>query len=416
MMRAALVVLGALSVGMGTGSLVFPALGLLGLLLLVASSQRISIPRASMTDRIWTALAIASGLATPYLLGSGYWMIAVLLSVAGIVASLVSKRTQLATVILISYPLVASAVLMSVMPGETIDVWFLHREAGSALEQGGNPYADLQVPNGAPDASDEFIVGYPYPPVPLVAYAGASSLLGESRWITIAAWVAVSAAFATRGRTNHQTQLLGWALVAHPSWALMLWTGWTEPLSVALIVATWAWWNSMPTRTSALAAALASKQYFAIVGAVVTATRALRTPSKLLVLGGAAALTAPALFWGFDEAYDAMIGLHTRQPYRPDASTLYALLNHLGIELRIPSLVALVIAVGVGVWLGRRSTDRAGFLLASATCLSVLFFLGSQAFANYWFVVFAYLICAMASTPDSADTDQNPISSEPANP
>lgn len=140
-----------------------------------------------------------------------------------------------------------------------------------------------------------------------------------------------------------------------------------------------------------LGLAIATKQYFlllvpmlllwndefrwrrlAIVASVVTVT--------LLPF----ALLDPQAFW------DATIAPHLSRVVRPDAFNIVA------FGVAPPSWLAGASAVVVALLLGRRGGGGAAFAVASAATLGVAFFLGYQAFINYWLLITVLSVTALA--------------------
>jgi hypothetical protein len=81
--------------------------------------------------------------------------------------------------------------------------------------------------------------------------------------------------------------------------------------------------------------------------------------------------------------------------FRSDSTSLTALVAQVsGIRVG-PWLGAIAqLVVGAGAWAMLRGTDLGGLLLASALSLLASFLLGTQAFANYYVLAAALLLCA----------------------
>lgn len=189
-----------------------------------------------------------------------------------------------------------------------------------------------------------------------------------------------------------------------PAWALMLWSGWTEPLSVAIAVLAWAVWHRLPTlRAWLFGLLLASKQYFIAVGVLVLRARSFTTTENAVALGTAAFAAGVALAWGWRDAYEALVVFHTQQPPRADGLTLYGLFAAFGVELPSVSWLPVVASGLAALAVGRSAGDRESTYLASAAVLATFFVLGSQAFANYWFVVLALALLGQRAESTRAE-------------
>lgn len=393
----------AVAAGVGTGSVLGPALAVvmtLSAVALVAGRGGEPIPTGMMRLLIPGTVLIAAG--SPYLRGTDYWTAAVGLSLIGASVAAFTRNPRIGRIALVLFALVASVALVVLLPEGRLDVWFLHDEAGRVVLGGGSPWADLRVPNGAETATKPFITGYPYPPLILGTYGVVGHILGEPGLLTAAAWFGVAVAFAVRSLKEPGVLPVGWLMVVQPAWGLALWAAWTEPLSIALAVATWlAWRSSKRWRPAALGALLASKQYLIVVTPQVLFGKSMTQAEKAVAFGLAAAVTTAAALWGPRDAFDALLAFHARQPPRPDGLTLFGLTSSLGTGIEVPTVISILAAFAISVIAGRRvghSEPWGGFCIT----LSVLFLLGSQAFANYWFLAFALLIIGFI---DAGHTD-----------
>ncbi len=397
---ALVLILSALSSGVGTGSAVGPLLALIATLGLLREPFR---PPSCELPRIVIPTVVVAGALSPYLLGTAfgttYWCVALALAGAGAVGAYLTLRTpQLSRVVLVLHSIVSVATLLAVMPNETTDVWFLHDQAGTITREGGNPWTDLRIFNGAPGAEGKVIEGYAYPPLILFTYAVAGTAFGEPRIITGLAWVVSAAVFAVTARRRRDVLIHGWTLSVQPAWALMLWAGWTEPISIALAALAWAAWFQFPIlRSLLLGLVLASKQYFAVLGVIVLQARSLLPIHRAVALGVASVTVGVAVMWGWQQALDALVKFHADQPPRADGLTLFGLVAAFGTRLPLTPWLAVTAAVVAAALLGRCAVNRSTTFVTSAAVLAVFFLLGTQAFANYWFVVLSLLVLAQAS-------------------
>jgi hypothetical protein len=279
------------------------------------------------------------------------------------------------------------------------DVYLFHVAAAGALESGVDPYSDaITVPDGSPYAAAGSVIrGYPYPPVTLSAYAGATLALGDPRWASALAWLMVVGSLAWRGGAREREQALAALLVlgASPSWRMVEFSAWTEPITLLLFaIVAYGWERGPHVAGFVLGLALASKQYTVVmIGAVAVIVARVgqdlshRRRSIGLMLGGLVGL-APVLLGSVESFVDSAVVTPATIPFRPDSQSLSGLVNELGLEFVLPSWLALVAAIGVAVAVRNHLWTGSGLLYVAAASLSCLFLL-SMAFPNYWFLVMA---------------------------
>ena len=310
---------------------------------------------------------------------------------------------------------VIGAIHIASAAGVGFDVLFFHEAAADAIADGVSPYSDaVQVPNGSPD-SDEFIVGYPYPPISALAYSTSDWAFGDPRWTSLVGWLIVLGVLGARSlQTKGDDLSLGIMLVSAsiPAWPLVLTTGWTESVSMALLALAAATW-ARPAVSGALSGFfLGSKQYLAVAAPLFVANR-LPDRWKRAVWAGIGVVVSfvPVLFWGVPEFIDAAIRFHLEAPARPDGSSIVGLLAVFDVDWAPPTwiLVVAVIAIVLAVW--RFVTGASSWLAAIGVTLTVALFLSGQAFTNYWFLVagVAALAIVTQGEPDERSTDSEPI-------
>ena len=285
-----------------------------------------------------------------------------------------------------------------------VDVYLSHVAAADALADGENPYTDaVRYPNGSPFAEEGAVLeGYSYPPVTLWAYAVSTWVTGDPRWLNVAAWVGVVCAILWRLFRQRPDRVVAFALVlaVAPAWRLVVFTGWTEPLTIALLVgAALAWRKTTIGSGILLGLALASKQYMILLAPLLLLHRD-RGQSRRLAAAGvtAAATLLPYAVADLDVYVDRLITRPLSLGYRPDTQSLPGLLDRLGVSPEIP-LVAALLAVMAVSWAVTRSPRGPDTFLVGAATVMAVFFLLSLGFANYWFLVAALLICGAAFVP-----------------
>jgi hypothetical protein len=306
-------------------------------------------------------------------------------------------------------------------PTPRVDVFYFQRDAAEALLRGINPYG-LSFPNpyteaeswvyapgvAGPDGRLDF--GFPYLPVTLLAVAPAQWVLGDFRyahllWLVVPA-VAVVMVLGTRAAAMAMALLL-----TFPRLPWVIEWGWTEPVLVGALLLSAALTRTRSGGTAstvAVAVLLAGKQYMALVAplmVVVWPGRRGRRIGLTLLIG--CALTLPLVLWDFAAFWSSAVSLQFRQPFRPDALSVPALLYDLW-QIRLPEWLSLLAAGVLAVVLANRR--RVSLELGLALVLPVLFLLSKQAFANYYFLVFGCW-CAVLATA-TADAEQGPLDLE----
>lgn len=298
------------------------------------------------------------------------------------------KNMDIAAIVIAGvFLVVAGALVVATYPGERvgIDVYQSHESAADAIRSGANPYSDaVLVQNGSPLAEDgELIEGYSYPPVTLAAYASSSLILGDSRWASVLG-VAVGLTMLALGVRSSSPVVAGAAvlLVAMPLQRAVIWSGWTEPLTMALVLSGLVAWRRSATSGVLIGLALATKQYMVVLVPLLwffESSPKRRTVIGLAVAGGS---LVPFALSDFSLMRSILIDRPLGLGFRPDSQSLAGMLG----EQPIPTFVVVAVAIGLAAWLGSsgRSVDQ---LLASAAITLGFVFLFSLAFPNYWWLL-----------------------------
>ena len=246
------------------------------------------------------------------------------------------------------------------------------------------------------------ITGDPYPPIALITYWIGDRITGDPRAAGALAWlILIGSTMALRVK-NHLPAVV---LLTSGALPLLLWTGWTELLTISLVVGAVALWRSPLAASVVLGAALASKQYMIIalplISTMVSNPVRLRRIAALLV----ASILALAGF-AFGAGYlDATVFAYREFPARYDSSSLYGFVTIFVSSFDIPFWLGPVAAFAVAIRLAMKRVIAGPdqLLEASAISLSVLFLLGTQAFSNYWFLVWALVLTARTIVDLPAD-------------
>ena len=298
--------------------------------------------------------------------------------------------------------------------GIGLDVYFLHVEAADALAKGLNPYTDaVEVPNGAPTAGPgDVITGYVYPPVTAIFYALGQWTLSDPRFTSLVAWILVLALVGLTAvkERRFQNLYLMLLLAALPGWALVLRAGWTEPLSLAFLAMAFFVWRRPVASGIGLGLALASKQYFVVSAPLVLLHRDHGWRKRVTAAAIVVAVTVGvALVWDAAAFWSSAVEFHTGTTPRTDGSNLVGLLAALDIGWAPPTVLTLGAGLVAASVAGRVSRSRGSFVLAMGLTLAVSFLVSSQAFANYWFLIFGLCVLGLAGSPTDHGATSEPV-------
>jgi hypothetical protein len=290
-----------------------------------------------------------------------------------------------------------------------IDVWQLHRDAADAIRAGVTPYSGRSVPNLMPwFPNGSTFEGYVYPPVVLLAYASADLAFGDSRWIAVLVGAGLTYC-VHRISSNATTDAVALLLLLAPSWPLMTQLSWTETISVCLLAFALAAKDSV--RPFLLGAFIASKQYLLLL-AVPAASAWLGRRNRVLVLTGtwAAVLYAVGALGGISGYVESVFVFHINTPPSDLGVSLPGLLSLLfDIYVVIPRVISLSLAVVVAFFLARKEPRTVGSMVLAATMsLALFFFLSSQSFPNYWYLILGGLVLSQLSLSEEVTWHSSP--------
>ncbi len=300
-------------------------------------------------------------------------------------------------------------------PDPHIDVIPVHVDAFAALARGESPYGitfdDMYEGNEAfytPDmrAGGKVLFGFPYPPLSLLMAWPGHALLGDLRYSEVLAFV-LAAGLLVWMRPDGLGLLCAGVLLLAPRLPFHIEQGWTEPFPIVLLAATvatalrrpqWAW---LP-----LGLLMASKQHMALallfspwlVPSPRTTRNVLTFCGKAVAV--AAIVTLPLALLDADAFYRSAILLQLREPFRLDSLSFARLLVAEGWALDkqgavVVSLSAGLIGIGLAWW--RAPRTPAGFAAALGLVCLLLAAFGKKAFLNYYLLVVAAWLVALAA-------------------
>jgi hypothetical protein len=308
-------------------------------------------------------------------------------------------------------------------PAPRIDVMPVHEDAFRALARGSSPYAitfeDIYKDHEqfyAPEMREgkRIMFGFPYPPLSLLLAWPGEALLGDLRYAEVAALVVAALLLIGVGRRvsadadASRGLLCASAILLAPRVIFQIEQGWTEPFPIALLAATVAVGVTRPRLAwIPLGLLMASKQHLAValVFVPMLARGSWRSQALFAVkaLGVAAVVTLPIALLDWDAFMRSAVLLQLREPFRMDALSFTRMLVDLQVTLDKERALAISLAAGlfgVGLSWWRAPRTPAGFAAAVGLTCFLLAAFGKKAFLNYYFLVVAALLTAVAALPD----------------
>ena len=321
-------------------------------------------------------------------------------------------------------------------PEPRIDVIPVHQDAFRALAHGGSPYAitfeDIYEDHEqfyAPEMRDgkRILFGFPYPPLSLLLAWPGEAILGDLRYaeviaLAVAAWLLIRVGRRAADPPDAGRGLLcAAAILLAPRVIFQIEQGWTEPFPIALLAATVLVGVTRPALAwLPLGLLMASKQHLAVALVFVPMlahgswrAQALFAAKAVAV---AAAVTLPIALLDWDAFMRSAVLLQMREPFRMDALSFTRML--VDLQWTLDKEQALAISLGAGLFgLGlswwRAPRTPAGFAAAVGLTCFLLAAFGKKAFLNYYFLVVAALLTAVAASADES-VDAHPATTPPS--
>lgn len=300
-------------------------------------------------------------------------------------------------------------------PTPHIDVIPVHVDAFAALARGESPYGitfdDMYEPNEAFYVADmrdggKVMFGFPYPPLSLLMAWPGHALLGDLRYSEVLA-VVLAAGLLMWMRPDGVGLLCAAVLLLAPRLPFHIEQGWTEPFPIVLLAATVATALRRPALAwLPLGLLIASKQHMALALLLapwlMAMPRGARDSARFVLkaMAVAVAVTVPLALLDADAFYRSAILLQLREPFRLDSLSFarwfvaegWALDKHGALAV---SLAAGLFGIALAWW--RAPRTPAGFAASlGLTCLLLTAF-GKKAFLNYYMLVVAALLIAIAA-------------------
>ncbi len=338
------------------------------------------------------------------------WAIHAATLALGAVAVVVCRRpgwggpSSLALVLALGTGIGAAVIKHS--PEPRIDVFIIEQDGAAALLRHQNPYT-IEYEN--PYTSDETrkyfgdarhsLHDYPYPPLSLLLTIP-GRLLGDVRWALLAAQLAIALLLYALARRNAHAPWFALSLAAlhlvHPRGPFVIEQAWSDTFSALAFVGLLYFLTTGGKIGAALSlgAFLAVKQYGVLLLPLMLKDPARRraVPWALII---AAAITAPFVLWNPRAFVDDLLLFQLRQPFRPDAMSLTALVAWIA-GWQAPGVLALLAAAAATVYAWKRVATLPSLALGAAL-VYLWFFLGAkQAFCNYYYFAGVLLLGSAA--------------------
>jgi hypothetical protein len=301
-------------------------------------------------------------------------------------------------------------------PNPHIDVIPVHEQALHSLARGESPYAvtfdDIYRANESFYAEGmregrRVLFGFPYPPLSLLMAWPGHAALGDLRYSEVLALVLAAGLIAALGSEG---VLCAGALLLAPRVVFHLEQGWTEPFPIVLLALTvWVALRRPAIAWLPLGLLMGSKQHMVL--GLVFAPMLMRDTNRRVVIfmakavGVAALVTLPFALLDLDAFVRSAVLLQFREPFRLDSLSFTRELLQWGIPLDKQGALALSLSagvVGIGLSWWRAPRTPAGFAASLALTLFLLTAFGKKAFLNYYFLVVAFLLVAIAASSRQA--------------
>ena len=315
--------------------------------------------------------------------------------------------------------LAMGAIIIHLSNGPRIDVWLFQQIGADALKQGYNPYSvsypDLYARTGetlkmyGPEiVRDHRVHVYPYPPLTALLAVPSFALLGDVRYVNLAAMAIAGFAIARLGGAAGEVAAL--FLLFQGRSFFVLEQGWSEAVvlaafAVSVLIA------SRPARRLpqwlalglSLGVLAASKQYspLLLLPLALALPARLRPRAALVALAFVLITFAPFVVWDAEGLYRGVVKMQFLQPLRTDSLSLLALWARSHGAPAWGAVPAFAAAAGVLALAAARRFTLAHACTAAAAAWLVLVLLNKQAFCNYDWLGIGLLCVAIAAHADA---------------
>lgn len=354
----------------------------------------------------------------------------------GVRPELGATARRLAAAALLAVGLWLGAWTVRESPKPHIDVIPVHLEAFKAVSHGKSPYVitfddiyERDEPFYTPSMRNgrKVLFGFPYPPLSLLLAWPGHALLGDLRYSEVLALVVAAGLIVWM--SDGLGLLCAAVLLLAPRLVFHLEQGWTEPFPIMLLALTVATALRRPSLAwLPLGLLIASKQHM-VLGLLFAPMLIGAAPGSgnresgigshgarrgrwadvarfvLKAIGVAAVVTVPMALLDIDAFWQSAVMLQLREPFRLDSLSFTRELLQFGIPVdkrgaMAVSLTAGLAGIGLSWW--RAPRTPAGFAASLGVTCFLLTAFGKKAFLNYYFMVVAFLLVAVAATPSQS--------------
>ena len=321
----------------------------------------------------------------------------VLLGIAAVVILLGSRGTlvKLRAPILAVVFLVLGIWTLRVSPSPNIDVFTFNQKAADLVLHGKSMYAPGALP--IVDIKGRTFDGYVYPPFPAMLSALGYVTTGDARYTQLV--FLLGGAFLLRRIAKNRD--LGDALFAcllfHPRMLFILEEAWIEPLELPFL---FGFVLLLITGRRTLAAVvlgfgLALKQHIFFYLPFVLLVPGLGIRTGVIACATMLVPYMPFLLFAREGLAQSILYRHLRTPFRADSLSVSAFVSN--AHVFIPKWVGTLLA-GCSFPVALRVVRRLATELAASTLPFFLFYMfGTQAFANYYWLIGATMLLAIAA-------------------
>jgi hypothetical protein len=311
--------------------------------------------------------------------------------------------------------LATSVWILRASPNPPIDLFPVHQQTAQAILEGKSIYTPGAIEVLDTNHGTFVIRAYTYLPLSAYLTTAAYALTHDVRWANLMAqlvggvllWAVARHVAARRNSQNAErdarlppetwADLVAALFLFHPRGLMVLEKAWTEPLAIPFLggFALFAVTKRPRAASVCLGLLCAIKQHLVLYVPFLMLVPGVGVPG--VALAGLVSLLTMAgyLVRSPMDFYRGAFGNIVSGPFRTDALTLPAELSLLGVV--IPTWIGFASALVPLAWLGRVPRDVGVLLLGSCLVFSLFYLCGRQAFLNYYYLLDATALFALAT-------------------
>jgi hypothetical protein len=308
-------------------------------------------------------------------------------------------------------------------PTPGVDSWGFQMEAVRFLLRGENPYRSVYPTMGDEDyyapsvVKDGHMQTYPYAPLQLLLTVP-GYLLGDVRWVMVAALVGAAALIGAVGRAagseaRQQSETAAALFLCNPVNPFLIDKGWSEPLLA--LAAAGCLWAAAERRSGWLVVALGGllgvKQYGVLAALPLGASRQLTWRTTAAAVALAVATLVPFLVCDAPALWLGVVRHHLDVPLRLNSLSVPAALAAC-TEWRLPGAVGFAAAlVAAVIAFARRTPSLGQATLGGAAVVLAFFLFGKGGHLNYYWFAASMLPMAFAASAPASERHPPPVGS-----